>query len=483
MSNVSRRGFLGGSAVSLGFALAGAGSLSPFVRSAAADTRPALGYGPLQFTEGKILALPKGFDYKVIAEVGQVAGGMVHPDDPDAMGVFPGSNGGSILVTNHENSGKEEFKVEHVDPRLTYDMGSAAIGGTTTIVVDADNNNSEQYVSVAGTVNNCAGGVSPWGTWLTCEETTARKSMADGKRLKDHGYVFEVDPTSQAANYNRSNVALKFLGRYAHEAVAIDPSDWTVYGTEDASNPNGLFYRWTAPQGFQGGKGALIDLAQTEGGDTAGTLEVMTCFQGSTFIGELSQATQPGTRYKVQWAEVADRDAQMTDIRKQFTDDQVTRARKLEGMWWGDNGAYFVSSFARGGEDGDGSVNSHDGQVWFYDPTSQTVTLKTIFAVNATPETEGNNFDGPDNITVSPDGGLILAEDGDGKSHLVGVTKEGKAYPLALNQSSDSEFCGPAFNAAGTTLFVNIQSKPGYTLAITGPFGRPGNANVENAKR
>lgn len=139
-SNVSRRGFLGGSAVNLGFALAGAGSLSPFVRSAAADTRPALCYRPLQYTEGKILALPHSFDYKVIAEVGQVAGGMVHPDDPDAMGVFPGSDGGSVLVTNHENSGGDEFKVEHVDPRLTCDTGSRAIGGTTTILVGADNN-------------------------------------------------------------------------------------------------------------------------------------------------------------------------------------------------------------------------------------------------------------------------------------------------------------------------------------------------------
>lgn len=479
MSNVSRRGFLGGSAVSLGFALAGAGSLSPFVRSAAADTRPALGYGPLQYTEGKILALPKGFDYKIIAEVGQVAGGMMHPDDPDAMGVFPGSNGGSILVTNHENSGNEPHKVPHVDPRLTYDTGTGAIGGTTTIVVDANNRNTKQYVSVAGTVNNCAGGVSPWGTWLTCEETTTKKSGTS--RLKDHGYVFEVDPTSQEANFNRSNVPLKFLGRYAHEAVAIDPSDWTVYGTEDAGNPNGLFYRWTAPKGFQGGKGALIDLALAEGGDTAGTLEAMKCFQGSTFVGELSRATQPGTRYKVEWVKVPERDAQVTDIRKQFTDGQITRARKLEGMWWGDNGAYFVSSYAR---TSDGSVNQHDGQVWFYDPKSQTVTLKTIFAVNTAPDTEGNNFDGPDNITVSPDGGLILAEDGDGKSHLVGVTKEGKAYPLALNQNrDDSEFCGPAFNKAGTTLFVNIQGGPGYTLAITGPFGRPSNANVENAKR
>ncbi|SDB83321.1 hypothetical protein GA0111570_104122 [Raineyella antarctica] len=474
-SNVSRRGFLGGSAVSLGFALAGAGSLAPFVRTAAADTRPSLGYGKLVHKPGAVLALPEGFDYKVIAKAGETAGGLVHPSDPDAMGVFPGSNGGSVLVTNHENSGSEKFPVPHVDERLVYDAMS--IGGTTTIVVDAANNNTQQYVSVAGTHNNCAGGVSPWGTWLTCEETEA-KAKAGGLQ-KDHGYVFEVDPTSQAANYGKSNVPLKFLGRYAHEAVAIDPSDWTVYGTEDAGNPNGLFFRWTAPKGFKGGKEALVNLAKSEGGDTAGVLEAMKCFAGSTFVGDLSEATQPGTRYKVQWIDVPDRDAKVTSIRKQFADGEITRSRKLEGMWWADGGTYFVASFAR---TSDGSAKEHDGQVWFYDPKSQTVTLKTIFAVNTDPDAEGNNFDGPDNITVSPDGGLILAEDGDGKSHLVGVTKEGKAYPLALNTSGDSEFCGPAFNQAGSTLFVNIQG-PGYTLAITGPFGDPSNANVENAKR
>ena len=97
--------------------------------------------------------------------------------------------------------------------------------------------------------------------------------------------------------------------------------------------------------------------------------------------------------------------------------------RKLEGQWWADGGAYFVSSFAR---TPDGSVNEHDGQVWFYDPKSRTIRLKTIFGVNPDPATGDVNFDGPDNITVSPHGGLILAEDGEGRSHLVGVTRPGR---------------------------------------------------------
>jgi len=166
--------------------------------------------------------------------------------------------------------------------------------------------------------------------------------------------------------------------------------------------------------------------------------------------------------------DVPDRGATTVSVRKQFETQQVTRSRKLEGQWWGDGGVFFVASFAR---TSDGSVNEHDGQVWFFDPRSQTITLKTIFGVNPNPEVDANNFDGPDNITVSAHGGLILAEDGEGVSHLVGVTSRGEAYPFARNDFNQSEFCGPAFSADGDTLFVNIQS-PGFTFAVTGPWDR-----------
>ena len=470
-SSVSRRSFVGGSAATgLGFAFAGSGSLEAFSRPLDSGTRTATGYGPLVPDPKGILALPGGFSYTLVARSGVTPTlDGVHPSDPDGMGVFRGSDGGSVLVTNHENSGEEPFPVPAVD-EVMYDRGAS--GGTSTIVVDRKGVRRSQYTSLAGTDNNCAGGITPWGTWLTCEETE-RRAGVNGNQL-DHGYVFEVDPASRVANEGKSPVPLKFLGRYSHEAVAVDPRTNRIYLTEDASGPNGLYYRWTPPAAFKPGKDRLRQLAQSPGGAIAGRLQAMSCSQGSRHIRDLSEATRVGTHYDVEWVDVPDRDAREVSVRNQLGVDQVTRSRKLEGQWWADRGVFFVSSFAR---TTDGSVHPHDGQVWFYDPKQQRVTLKTIFGVNADPDVDRGNFDGPDNITVSPHGGLILAEDGEGVQHLVGVTSQGKAFPMARNDYNDSEFCGPAFSADGRILFVNIQS-PGFTLAITGPWGRPSNADA-----
>jgi len=466
-STHSRRSFLGrGAAAGLGIAFAG--SIDAIAGTAAhAATRSATGYGPLVPDPAGILALPEGFSYRIVAEAGTTVmeDGAPTPTDQDGMGLFATAFG-STLVNNHEISGNEQPPVPVV-PGLVYDPKSK--GGTTNIDVDASGRRLREYVSVTGTENNCAGGVTPWGTWLTCEETETR---AGATRDKDHGYVFEVSPI-QAENPGNANVPLKFLGRYAHEAVAVDPGTNVVYLTEDANTPHGLYFRWVPPAGFPGGKGALVDLARSPGGDTAGSLQAMSCSRGSRHITDLSQATQPGTQYKVEWVDVPDRNGIPTSVRKQFTDDQVTRSRKLEGQWWADGGVYFVASFAR---TSDGSVNEHDGQVWFYDPAKQTVTLKTIFGVNPDPEIDADNYDGPDNITVSPYGGVILAEDGEGIQHLVGVTEQGKSYAMARNDASDSEFTGPVFSADGKILFACVQSSPGRVFAITGPWGRPSNA-------
>lgn len=472
-NQLDRRTLLGGSAGALGLVVAG--SSAPFAShaSAATVTRMAAGYGPLA-PAGELLALPEGFSYTVLAESGTTTvGGYAVAPDQDAMGCFPGADGGSVIVCNHEVGGDGDRPVPHVDG-LVYDPG--AKGGTSTLVVSKDNEVREHYTSLAGTVDNCAGGVTPWGTWLTCEETEERAGIHEDEGVtytfeRDHGYVFEVDPTSQAANRGTAPVPLKFLGRFAHEAAVVDPSSGQIYLTEDADEPNGLFYRWTPPAGYRQGPGALHALAE-DGAVEVGTLEALVAVErNGRHVRDLSTATRTATTYTTTWVEVPDRDARTRPTREQLPDGKVTRARKLEGQWWGDGGVYVVSSYAR---TEDGSLHDHDGQVWFFDPRKQTVTLTTIFAVNS----DGAGVDGPDNITVSPHGGLVLAEDGDGASQLIGVTDQGKAYRLALNLVDDSEWAGPCFNAAGDTLFANIQGEPGRTFAITGPWGRPSNART-----
>ncbi len=309
-----------------------------------------------------------------------------------------------------------------------------------------------ERVGIAGTATNCAGGVTPWGTWLTCEEADIRAG-SDGFE-RDHGYVFEVDPFDRTAL--RDPRPIMALGRFEHEAAVVDPRTGDVYLTEDASGPNGLFYRWRAPEGFRGGRGALRELD-----DTAGVLAAMRCTDESgDHVDDLSRARETGTRYDVEWVEVPGRDGRDDSVRRQLGDGDVTRGRKLEGAWWADNGAYVVSSYAR-----DESPQQHDGQVWFYDPRRRTLTLELLFGVDGV---EGS--DGPDNITVSPHGGVILAEDGDGSKHLVGAAADGTTFRIARNERG-GEFAGPVFSRDGSTLFTCTQ-EPGTLYAITGPWAR-----------
>ena len=442
-------------ATGLGIALVGNVDTLFGADPAAADAdghghRPA-GYGPLIPDPAGLLALPAGFSYALIAEAGVTTldSGEPTPSDPDGTASFPRRHGaGSVLVNNHEIGSDEPFRVPHL-PGLVYD--EAAGGGTTNIEVDHHGERVREYVSLAGTHNNCAGGRTPWDTWLTCEETEAIL----GKR---HGYVFEVDPYDPEANQDPKPI--KALGRYAHEAVAVDPYRGQLYLTEDAGNPNGLLYRFTPPHAtLPLRRGSLRKLA-----DDAGALEAMVASLDGKIVPDLSVAEKPGTRYKISWVTVPDRDAGTTPTRKQFTEGTITRSRKLEGMWWADGGAYFVASFAR---ISDGSAVAHDGQVWFLDPNRHTIELKLRFANTA--GDQDSDVDGPDNITVSPFGGVILAEDGDGVNHLVGSNDRGEAFFFARNDFNDSEFTGPNFSHNRRFMFANIQT-PGHVFAIKGPF-------------
>ncbi|MGW3009830.1 alkaline phosphatase PhoX [Streptomyces sp. NPDC001219] len=472
---LTRRDFAKRSALTgAGVALAGSvgvlatapGAIGEEVPDGAADGT-GFGYGPLVADPDGILALPAGFSYRIITRTGvtKLDSGESTPSNHDGTGTFEGHRGTTLLVNNHELKGPRADWPHPVPltEGLVYDP--AASGGCTVVEVAKDGSPVGEWVGVAGTSTNCAGGTTPWGTWLTGEETEDK--AGEHGMTKDHGYVFEVDPHDRRAG--RDPKPLKALGRYAHEAVVVDPRRGHLYLTEDASGPNGLFYRWTPPHGFRHGRGQLRSLAAD-----AGVLEAFKCFDsGGRFVDDLSRATKTGTVYGVDWVEVPDRDARSVSVRKQFKDTEVTRARKLEGLWWADGGAYVVSSYAR-----DESPVQHDGQVWFYDPRRRTLTLKVLLGVNPDPSRDGA-LDGPDNITVSPYGGLIIAEDGEGVQHLFGATDDGRTYPIARNElnigtASEpefSEFTGPVFSPDGRTLFANIQ-EPGLMLAITGPWKR-----------
>ncbi|GGX74944.1 alkaline phosphatase PhoX [Streptomyces fructofermentans] len=476
---LTRRDFAGRSAITVaGVALTGSvGTLATAPGALASQETEAtgedagrhggaVGYGPLLPDPAGLLALPAGFSYRVITRSGttRLDSGEYTPSNHDGTAAFEGPRGSTLLVNNHELKGPRA-NWPHPVPQaegLVYDP--AAAGGCTVVEVRPGGGVAE-WVGIAGTSTNCAGGSTPWGTWLTCEENSDR--AGENGMTKDHGYVFEVDPRDRRAN--RDPKPLKFFGRYDHEAVVVDPKRGHAYLTEDAAGPNGLFFRWTPPKGFRHGHGALRALA-----DDAGALQAPTCYDsGGVFVDDLSRATRIGTVYGVDWVDVPDRDARTTPVRKQFGAGQVTRARKLEGMWWGDGGAYIVSSYAR-----TESPGRHDGQVWFYDPGRRTLTLKVLLGVNPDPAVDGA-FDGPDNITVSPYGGLVIAEDGEGVSHLFGATDSGRTYPIARNElnigTEDepefSEFTGVTFSPDGRTLYANIQD-PGIMLAVKGPWKR-----------
>ena len=480
--SLSRRDVLARSA-GLGLGLAFAGSLDVIfggpARAASTDAAGAAGYGPLVADPKGRLALPRGFSYQVVAEAGvtKLVHGGETPGLADGSASFRGVDLSMVLITNHEIS-TDERDVPPVPalPGLTYDEGCP--GGTTSVVLDQFGDRRAEYVSLAGTDNNCAGGVTPWDTWLSCEETESRTGE-DGRKA-DHGYVFEVDPFHPHANHHPRPI--KALGRFAHEAVAVDPRAGRLYLTEDAAEPNGLLYRFTPPAGhWRLGHGALRRL-----GATSGVLAALRAYdRGGDLVPDLSVATRPGTRYRVAWVTVPDRDARELSVRKQFayraevdgrtvTGDgpKVTRSRKLEGMWWGDGGVYFVSSYAK--PEDDGSPGEHAGQVWFLNPRAETVTLVLRYAPRRSVDMR---VDGPDNITVSPYGGVVIAEDGEGRQHLLGATPRGETFFLARNEAvaddEYSEFTGPNFSPDRKTLFANVQT-PGTTYAITGPWRRQG---------
>jgi len=415
-----------------------------------------------------IMDLPSGFKYKIISQFKDImSDGLQVPNHADGMGCFKINKNRVALVRNHELGRFEEFnfKTDHkksafanvnnihsiYPSEFIYDNcndGVPCFGGTSTIIYNTKKQVVEnQYLSLAGTLINCSGGETPWGTWITCEETIVKKNNF---LLKDHGYNFEVIPSSKQ-NLSKP-VPLKAMGRFRHEAVAFDPKSGAVYQTEDRSD--GLIYRFlpkNKTQLINGGKLQALAFIDEKSMDTRNW--------GSSKI-------EKRKLYTVKWIDIKNRKSPEDDLRYQGYNNGCAQFARPEGMWQHNGEIFFTCT--SGGE-------NKLGQIWKYKPSpdegkpaeqKNPATLELFFESN-----DAKSLDMCDNITVAPWGDVIICEDGRGVDHLVGIRPNGKSYQIAKNALNKSEFAGACFSPDGNTLFVNIY-KPTITLAITGDWDK-----------
>ncbi len=265
--------------------------------------------GPLQPPNANGLMLPPGFRSRVVARSGEAPVGLPgytwHPA-PDGGACFATQDGGWVYVSNSE-------------------MRSNA-GGVGALRFDSNGEKVDAYSILENTSINCAGGPTPWSTWLSCEEF-------------GQGQVYECDPMGIDAAIVRPA-----LGTFRHEAVAVDLVNNCLYLTED--EPDGRFYRFVSQQG-------LPDL-------TFGRLEAATVIE------------QEGKSYVV-WHEIRDPLAKQQATRYQAQDS--TPFKGGEGIALHENKVFFTTK--------------HDNRVWCYDTVTQQLEILYDFATSDTPILSG----------------------------------------------------------------------------------------------
>lgn len=411
----------------------------------------------------KYLDLPDGFTYRIISRAGEtMADGFLVPGRADGMGAFSGPDGKVIVIRNHENSpmpvelgpfgpGRQLFS--KIDTGKLYDAGrsvSPSLGGTTTLVYnEATGLVEKQYLSLAGTNRNCAGGVTPWNTWLTCEEDVTKRGE---KAEKDHGFVFEVPATDQIGLVDP--VPITAMGRFNHEAVAVDPKTGIVYQTEDAHD--GLFYRYIPKRRGQlhaGGRLQVLAILDQPSFDTR------------NWDSRIMELHQP---LRVHWLDIDEVLSPNHDLRLRGFNQGAARFARGEGIWFGKDEFYFACT-----NGGPGKF----GQVFRYRTSPREGTpgeLQQAGTLELFAESPDKTIlHMCDNLTIAPWGDILLCEDNNELNHLRGINRDGQIYTFGVNRSSASEFAGLVFSPSGKTLFVNIQEN-GETLAITGPWERFG---------
>jgi len=370
----------------------GTTSAPPTTGGAGPSTTPApasfAGYGPLGEPDANGLRLPEGFTSRVVATTGETVEGTdyVWHVAPDGGAVFPQPDSGWIYVSNSE----------------------FVPGGVGMVRFDQDGKIIDAQELLTGSVLNCGGGATPWGTWLSGEEI-------------DGGLIYEVDPTGAVEPEMR-----RAMGVFKHEATAADGAVQAIYLTEDM--PEGALYRFRPT---------------TWGDLSAGTLDVLTKPAGSPEEGA-------GT-----WVPVPDPSALAGPVRDQVPD--TWRFDGGEGIDVFDSVVYFSTK--------------GDNRLWKLEPDGADGATVTIEWDSATaPADAPATVNEVDNVVVGPNELPFIAEDGAGM-HVVVVAADGTMYPVVqVADTEGSEVTGPAFTPDGTRLYFSSQRDPGRTYEVTGPF-------------
>ncbi len=420
------------------------------------------GYGPLVDDPAGILNLPSGFTYKIISRQGEeMSDGLLVPGKADGMATFAMEDGRVMIIRNHEVSpedlangafGEDMRLLSKLDKSKFYDYGRGelpCLGGTSTIIYHPITGEVDmEYLSLAGTIRNCAGGLTPWGSWLSCEENT---SVADDKLEKNHGYNFEVPVSLTPVTYDP--IPLTEMGRFNHEAVCVDPRSGIVYQTEDRGD--GLIYRYIPNVPGELHKGGKLQALAIKG---------MKSFDSRNWEELTTEKMAIRAPYEVEWIDLDGIDAPEDDLRLRGFEQGATRFARGEGMWYGDGEVFFACT--------NGGYKMH-GQIFRYIPSEHEGkanesdapgTLEIYVEPNNTEIAESC-----DNVTVAANGNLVICED-KATPRILGVTPKGDIYHIAKNVGYESEFAGATFSPDGQTLFVNIQHA-GLTIAIKGPWG------------
>jgi len=467
VERTGRRGFLKHALVAAGGLGLGVAAWSRFARNGEA---PKFHHqlGPLlpvkdQTTGLPLLKLPEGFRYHSFAWAGETLGdGYASPPSCDGMGVVADDNGMVTLVRNHELGGSSGAIG---DPERAWDTTG---GGTTTLKFDT---NSERLlnsrISLNGTLENCAGGVTPWGTWLSCEEAPVTPELMHyGTELRQkfwqmenagqsHGYVFEVHPDGE-----QTPQPIIPMGQFYHEAAAVDPESGAVYMTEDRSPYAGL-YRYLPDVPADLGAGGTLQMLRVDGYKELNKSVPLNTSMASDWVDipEPGQGHTPGTH-------------DCSGVVAQGMAAGATAFLSLEGCTHYQGSIYFTSK--TGGRNKAGQIfclNDREG------------ILQLIFESNGL-----RGFSGPDNIIVSPRGSLMICEDRQGlfknAQRIAGLDSSGQLFEFCQTNPElqggyggfdlaktalTSEWSGVCFSADGQWMFANLQ-RPGISFAITGPW-------------